>query len=182
MFTPESSARVQTRSTSRREKGKTKAGESFEVKQTPKYDPHPQKRQRSTPATPSPAAISPTTTTIATTSSPSSSDKAEPSRQFRKRKAMRAPPVAAKLPRRVSTRKQCKVSPASPQPEVIIILKESVGSENNVSQNVSENVVHSPFVIPEEEQIETREVEHNERGVPSLDDLAVAVMHISEEA
>lgn len=147
---PESSARVQTRAASRRERGKTKVRESFGVEQIPKFDPPSQKRQRSSPVASSPATLSPTATPVAVTSSPSSSDKEKPSRQFKKRKATRAPLAATTLPRRVSTRTQCKVSPASPQPEVIVISEESVESKPDVSQNMFESAAQSSFVILEE--------------------------------
>lgn len=126
-FAPKSSARIQTRSTTRKEKGKTKA------KGSPKYDPRSQKRQCPSPATPSPTTVSSTATPIAISSSLSSSGRAKPFEQTRKRKATETPPAAASVPRRVSARKQSKTSPVLLQPEVIVILEGSVESKFNVS-------------------------------------------------
>jgi hypothetical protein len=68
-------------------------------------------------------AVPPTTTPVATTISPSSSStKIESYRPVRKRKAMRVPPAAAPLPKRVSTR-QHKGTSTSAQHEVIIIFR-----------------------------------------------------------
>lgn len=91
------------------------------------------------------------------------------------------------FPKRVSSRKQRKVTSTSVHPEIIVIPEESEEFSHDVSQNVFENVPQNPFVIPREVQTETVEFEEaqhgsgNERGMPSLDDLAEAARQVSEE-